>query len=241
MGGVSSTLAESYNKVVQQMTNTCTQTTTINQDTTCRVIANNCGHVNVTCENTAKVYQHCSLQQTSSIAQTAISQSVSTASAGVWGFAVSSATGISSNLVQNVLTQACANTVIVNQVMSSNNTTVCNGTASFDVNFLSSYTGSQVCLAQQTAKTTQTAASTAKATAIGLDPTELLIVIAVCGTLLIGAFIAVGGWCFTSLNPLAGGGGGGGSKTSVQVAAAPAAAASKTGGIRRARYTAKLL
>ena len=193
MGGVVSTsLAKAFNSLTQQMTESCTNTQEVNQVQTCRVIANGCSHVRSDCENKAVLKQYCSLQQTSSLAQTAITQSISTASSGAWGIAVSNSTAISENLVDNTLTQACANTVIANQTISSISEAVCNNTTDFTVNFLNDFTASQICYAAQTSKVAQQAAASATSTAQGYDPAAIFIIVCVCGTVIVLGLLAPG-------------------------------------------------
>ena len=212
MGAGSSTEADSYNNTVQRMDQECKDTIDIVQSNSCNIITNDCSRVVINCDNTATTKQACKLSQTSSIAQSAISNSISVADAGAWGFAFSSATSVASNVFQNVMTQSCANEV--NIIQSTNNTYVCNNSDDITFNFLNNYSGSQVCYAQQTSKISQRSAATASATATSWDPTAVLIAICVVGGAIILGLMALDGWIFHSAF---GAGGGGSNSTSVNL------------------------
>ena len=202
MGASASASAEAYNSAVTQMTENCNNTFNIESDAACSVIANNCSHVNVTCGNHVVTKQGCELSQTSSVAQAAISQTVTTAKAGVWGFACSESDSIAVNLVSDTLTQACANAAAISVAITGGNV-VCNNTSDINVAFISSYTGSQICYAAQTSKIAQKSTATASATAISFDPT-ILIAIVVIGLVLIIVALVIGN--VVTFNGLFGGG-----------------------------------
>jgi hypothetical protein len=182
---VSSASATSINQLLQQQDNVCTQTQTVNQTSNCPAATIACSNFVMVCENYSSIKQTCTMSQTTSMAQQAMTRAGSMATGGAWGISIADSTAVSQNLIQNFMTQMCDNTITAQQNIVAPPITCEEGAKNIYLQYINKYTSSTACAMTQFSKTSQSAAATSSAVAKGYDPLADLMIIGVFLVLLI--------------------------------------------------------
>ena len=157
------------------MQQTCNNNVQINQDMDCSVRLNHCNNVHWTCQQVANTGLSCSMSQLSSIAQSATALSDSTANAGIWGIAWSSADSEASNVIQQYMNQTCSNNAIITQNLQA--TLDCTDSNDVFGSFLQKADVKMACFFNAVSKASQDSDAGASSKAQAFDPLSGLMMV----------------------------------------------------------------